>query len=52
MDNTEKKLINFINKDNINDNNIDTVILPENGELVERVNRKIISEDGRQLLKD
>lgn len=50
MENTEKKLKEFI--DSQENSNEETVLNTQTGELIERVNKKIISEDGRQLLKD
>ncbi len=50
MESTEKKLKDFVNDQNVS--NEEALVITQTGELIEKVNRRIISEDGRQLLKD
>ena len=51
-DNVKKAIDDFMleNEDNQNENKNDNVVIKQDKSIVERINKKVITEDGRQLL--
>lgn len=51
-DNVKKAIDDFMteNEENQNENQNNNVIIKQDKSIVERINKKVITEDGRQLL--